>query len=71
MCDDVSYTLSRYKLPVYKYLPYGEMEQVVPYLIRRFQENSAIMERTNAECEVIVAELKHRLLGKRFLGKQS
>ncbi|CAO3680544.1 unnamed protein product [Umbelopsis vinacea] len=70
MCDDISYTLSRYKLPVYKYLPYGEMEQVVPYLIRRFQENSAIMERTNAECVVIVEELKHRLLDKCFLGKQ-
>jgi hypothetical protein len=46
------------------------MEQVVPYLIRRFQENSAIMERTNAECVVIVEELKHRLLDKCFLGKQ-
>lgn len=64
MCDGISYTLSQYGLPVYKYLPYGEIEQAVPFLIRRAQENAAMTSRTEAECEVIMNELKHRVLGK-------
>jgi proline dehydrogenase len=60
MADNISYTLSQYDLPVYKYLPYGEVEQVIPYLIRRGQENAAMMERTKLECELIFDELKYR-----------
>ncbi|KAI9284320.1 FAD-linked oxidoreductase-like protein [Umbelopsis sp. AD052] len=62
MADNISYTLSQYCLPVYKYLPYGEVEQVIPYLIRRGQENAAMMERTKLECELIVDELRYRFL---------
>lgn len=62
MADNISYTLSQYGLPIFKYLPYGEVEQVIPYLIRRGQENAAMMERTKLECELIFDELKYRFL---------
>lgn len=70
MCDSISYTLSAYGIPVFKYLPFGQIEQVMPYLIRRAQENVAILDRTTTECEIIKDELKHRLLGTHASGEK-
>ncbi|KAJ1878007.1 proline dehydrogenase, partial [Kickxella alabastrina] len=41
MQDATSYALAKAQLPIYKYVPYGSLEEVMPYLIRRAQENSA------------------------------
>ncbi|KAG2171523.1 hypothetical protein INT43_008249 [Umbelopsis isabellina] len=71
MCDSISYTLSAYGVPVFKYLPFGHIEQVMPYLIRRAQENAAILDRTTTECEIIKDELKHRLLGTHSSGEKN
>jgi proline dehydrogenase len=71
MCDSISYTLSAYGIPVFKYLPFGEIEQVMPYLIRRAQENAAILDRTTTEREIIKDELKYRLLGTHSSGEKT
>ena len=46
----------------YKYLPYGEVNEVIPYLLRRASENSAIVGGATEELNRINAELKRRLM---------
>mmetsp|Transcript_16576 Transcript_16576/g.43658 ORF Transcript_16576/g.43658 Transcript_16576/m.43658 type:complete len:589 (-) Transcript_16576:458-2224(-) len=43
MADNLTFTLSKNGYKAYKYVPYGPINEVVPYLIRRTQENSAIL----------------------------
>lgn len=42
MHDHISYTLARHNYPVAKYVPYGAVGDVIPYLLRRAQENRSI-----------------------------
>ena len=44
MHDHVSYTLARRGYLVSKYVPYGPLEDVIPYLLRRAQENRSIFQ---------------------------
>eukprot|EP00192_Tetraselmis_astigmatica_P006095 CAMPEP_0117684884 /NCGR_PEP_ID=MMETSP0804-20121206/21395_1 /TAXON_ID=1074897 /ORGANISM="Tetraselmis astigmatica, Strain CCMP880" /LENGTH=507 /DNA_ID=CAMNT_0005496021 /DNA_START=401 /DNA_END=1924 /DNA_ORIENTATION=- len=45
MCDFLTYSLSAKGYHSYKYLPYGPLHEVMPYLLRRAQENSAEIHR--------------------------
>jgi len=45
---------------VVKYLPYGPVEDVMPYLIRRAEENSSVEGQTGRELQLIRKELKRR-----------
>ena len=49
----------------YKYVPYGPIDEVMPYLIRRTQENSAILGSPGVQEEraMVRAELRRRLFG--------
>eukprot|EP01096_Ripella_sp_DP13-Kostka_P009427 TRINITY_DN3625_c1_g1_i1.p1 TRINITY_DN3625_c1_g1~~TRINITY_DN3625_c1_g1_i1.p1 ORF type:complete len:655 (+),score=205.23 TRINITY_DN3625_c1_g1_i1:174-1967(+) len=64
MSDHLSLTLSRNGYRVFKYVPYGPIGEVIPYLVRRAQENSDIMSNVGAEREMLWQELKRRLMGR-------
>ena len=51
-----------FPLQAYKYVPFGEVEQVIPYLVRRAQENSSVLGGVEKEKKMVAAEVRHRLL---------
>lgn len=60
MSDHLSFNLADAGYNVAKYLPYGPVRDVVPYLIRRAQENTSITGDMNREYELLVREMKRR-----------
>ena len=48
-------------MQAYKYVPYGPVGDVLPYLIRRAQENSDIMAGVSREKGMIAAEIWRRI----------
>ncbi|KAG2219855.1 hypothetical protein INT45_000742 [Circinella minor] len=63
MQDQISYALGKNGYSIYKYLPYGLIQDVLPYLIRRAQENSTVLGGVTKERELIYSEIKERLSG--------
>jgi proline dehydrogenase len=45
---------------VAKYVPYGPVKEVLPYLIRRAEENTSVKGQTGRELSLIIRELKRR-----------
>ncbi|KAH7051757.1 FAD-linked oxidoreductase-like protein [Linnemannia elongata] len=60
MCDQISYTLGQHGYGIYKYVPYGPIHHVIPYLIRRAQENSSVLGGVAVERNLLWEELKMR-----------
>lgn len=60
MSDNLTFNLADAGYNVAKYVPYGPVHDVVPYLIRRAQENSAISGDMNREYALLVREMKRR-----------
>ena len=60
MSDHLSYALAQAGFHVSKYLPYGEVEEALPYLIRRAEENTAIAGQMGRELQLLHDELKRR-----------
>ena len=60
MSDNLSYNLSNAGYNVQKYLPYGPVASVLPYLIRRAQENTAMAGQMSRELSLIAQERKRR-----------
>ncbi len=60
MSDHISYNLAKSGFNVTKYVPYGPVKSVLPYLIRRAQENTSIGGQTGRELRMIIAEKKRR-----------
>jgi proline dehydrogenase len=60
MSDHITFNLAKAGCPVSKYLPFGPIRDVIPYLMRRAQENSSMSGQTGRELGLIRKELKRR-----------
>lgn len=62
MSDNISYNLAANNYNVAKYLPFGPVRDVMPYLIRRAQENTSVAGQTGRELTLIISERNRRKL---------
>lgn len=62
MSDNITFNLAHAGYHVSKYLPYGPVKDVMPYLLRRAQENTSISGQVGRELGLIRRELKRRAL---------
>lgn len=60
MSDHISYNLSARGYNVAKYLPFGPVKDVMPYLIRRAEENTSVAGQTSRELTLLKKERKRR-----------
>ena len=60
MSDNMSYNLADNKFKVSKYLPFGPVRDVMPYLIRRANENTSVAGQTSRELNLILKERNRR-----------
>lgn len=60
MSDHISYTLASNGYNVAKYVPYGPVKEVIPYLFRRADENTSVKGQTGRELKLIKEEMKRR-----------
>lgn len=63
MSDNISFNMAAAGYNVVKYVPYGPVRKVLPYLIRRAQENTSARGQTGRELSLIIAERKRRAKG--------
>jgi proline dehydrogenase len=64
MSDHISYNVAHAGYLVAKYVPYGPVKEVMPYLLRRAQENTSVAGQMGRELSLIVKEKKRRKLVK-------
>lgn len=62
MSDHISFNLSNLGYNVAKYVPYGPVKEVLPYLIRRAEENTSVAGQTGRELSLIKQEIEKRKL---------
>lgn len=62
MSDNISYNLAENGYNVAKYLPFGPVRDVMPYLIRRAEENTSVAGQTGRELMLLETEKKRRKL---------
>ena len=60
MSDNITFNLAKAGCNASKYLPFGPIKDVIPYLMRRAQENSSVSSQTRRELQLIEKELKRR-----------
>ena len=60
MSDHISFNLSNAGFKVAKYVPFGPVKEVIPYLLRRADENTSVAGQTGRELSLIIKELDQR-----------
>jgi len=60
MSDHISFNLSSEDFNVAKYVPFGPVKEVMPYLLRRADENTSVAGQTSRELSLIVTEKNRR-----------
>ena len=60
MSDNISFNLAKANYNVAKYVPYGPVKSVIPYLLRRATENTSVAGQSSRELGLIRKELKRR-----------
>lgn len=63
MSDNLSFNMAAAGYNVEKYMPYGPVREVLPYLIRRTRENTSVGGQMSRELRLIQTELQRRKLG--------
>ena len=60
MSDNITFNLAKAGFNASKYMPFGRIKDVIPYLMRRAQENSSVSGQTGRELSLIKKEIKRR-----------
>lgn len=60
MSDNLTYNLAELGYNVVKYVPYGEVKTMMPYLFRRAEENTSVKGQSSRELKLIKKEIKRR-----------
>lgn len=60
MSDNITFNLGAHQFNSAKYMPFGKVDEVVPYLIRRAEENSSVKGQTGRELSLLLAEKQRR-----------
>jgi len=65
MSDNVSFNLAHAGYNVAKYVPYGPVESVLPYLFRRAEENTSVAGQSSREYQLVKREIKRRKIAQK------
>jgi proline dehydrogenase len=65
MSDHITFNLANANYNVIKYLPWGPVNEVIPYLIRRAEENTSVKGQTSRELTLIRNEISRRKKAKK------
>lgn len=60
MSDHLTFNLAHHGFQALKYIPYGTVEEAIPYLLRRVKENTAVMSQSKRELDLYQKELQRR-----------
>jgi proline dehydrogenase len=60
MSDNLTFGLAKVKFNASKYVPYGQIKEVIPYLVRRAEENTSVTGDMSRELAMIQSEIKRR-----------